>query len=183
MRKIVIATSLGAALLAGGVNDAHGRSRTAPACVQLRKLRSVFPAATTVGLTWRSAIKIQPARAPVFAGRCGAFWTTYKGPDGKTVDVEVTLYKTAKSVSAPLAEPMMGGVHVLPNGARVRTSGPDPGSVNGTPSSSTSAASAFRRIFIESVSISTSLKPLRISGHLRIHRLIENRFAGLGAGH
>jgi hypothetical protein len=152
-------------------------------CTQLGHLRSVFPAAGGVGFTQRDGIKVQEARQPVWPGRCGAFWTTYSGSttsgDKETVDVTVTLYKSTKGVDAAFAEPQKGAVHVLANGSRVRTGGPSPGSVNGTPSSSTVAASAFRNLFIESISISTTMTPVPVSEELRLHRLIENRFARL----
>jgi hypothetical protein len=158
---------------------AYSRPLSAPACMQLGKLKRVFPAANAVGSTGRSHIKVQEARAPVFPGRCGAFRTTYTLSNGEGMDVGVTLYKTARDVGAPLAEPAAGVVHVLPNGARVRYSGPDRGSVDGTPSSSILVVSAFRRLFISSTSISTSMKPVPISDQLRLHRRIENRFARL----
>lgn len=161
---------------------AHSQPLTAPPCKQLGELKRVFPAANAVGFTRRSGIKTQQARAPVFPGRCGAFWTTYTSPNGEGMDVGVTLYKTATDVSAPLAEPAAGVMHVLLNGARVRYSGPDPLGVNGTPASETFAASAFRRLFISSISISTSMRPVPISEQLRLHRRIEHRFARLVAG-
>jgi hypothetical protein len=151
--------------------------------MQLANLKRVFPVARAVGFRGRSRIKIQGPRAPVWPGRCGAFWTTYAFFSGKGVDVEVTLYKTARDLAAPLAEPAAGEIHVLPNGARVRYSGPDPVGVDGTPASSTFVASAFRRLFISSISISTSMTPVPISVQLRIHRRIENRFARLVAKH
>jgi hypothetical protein len=166
-----------------GSADAQARARTASACKQLGKLKSVFPTASAVGYAGRSGIKFQEARSPVWPGRCGGFWTTYTLSNGQGMDVGLDLYKTARETAAPLSEPLAGEVHVLPNGARVRYSGPDPGSVNGTPSSSTFAASAFRRLFIESISISTSMQPVPISEQLRLHRIIENRFARLVAKH
>ena len=182
-RALVVVVGLGSALLAADFADAGGRSTTTNGCAPLARLETVFPAARAVGFTGRTRIKVQEARSPVFPGRCGAFWTTYTGLDGKRMDVDVTLYKTAKDVGAPLAEPLAGTVHLLPNGARVRYSGPDPGSVNGTPSSSIFVVSAFRRLFIGSVSISTSMKPVSISGQLRIHRDIENGYTRLVATH
>jgi hypothetical protein len=162
---------------------AQGRLAIAPGCVELGKLKAVFPAARAVGFTQRHQIMVQKARAPVFPGRCGAFWTTYKGDHGKTTDVIVTLYKASKDVGAALTEsPYLGAIHRLSNGARVRT-GSSHGSVNGTPSSSTDALSAFRKLFIESTSISASMTPVANSVQLRIHRQIENAFARLQVTH
>jgi hypothetical protein len=163
----------------GGVNGAQGRPMIAAGCLQLGELKRAFPAAKAVGFTGRSRIKIQEAREPVFAGRCGAFWTTYTGLHGKTVDVGVTLYKTSRDVGAPLAEPLAGKGRVLPNGARVVTIRPTRVYVNGTPASEAFADSAFRRLFISSESISTAMSPVRKSVQLRIHRRIENGFVRL----
>jgi hypothetical protein len=162
-----------------GVKGAQGRPIIRPGCLQLGELERTFPAAEALGFTGGSRIKIQEARAPVYAGRCGAFWATYTGPHGKTVDVGVTLYKTSRDVGAPLAEPLAGKVRVLPNGARVLASGPIRVYVNGTPASETFADSAFRRLFISSESISTAMSPVRKSVQLRIHRRIENGFVRL----
>ena len=161
---------------------AQGRPGSAPGCAELGKLKAVFPAARAVGFTQRHQIMVQAARDPVFPGRCGAFWTTYKGRHGKEMDVMVTLYKASKDVRAALAEPAFGEIHRLSNGARVRT-GSFHGAVNGTPSLSTNAVSAFRKLFISSTSISTSMTPVAISVQLRIHRHIENAFARLQVTH
>ena len=100
----VIVVGLGSALLAADFADAGARSRPVQGCGPLGRLESVFPAPNAAGFTARSRIKIQPARDPVWPGRCGAFWTTYTGPHGKNVDVAVTLYQASKNVGAPLAE-------------------------------------------------------------------------------
>jgi len=162
-------------LTPGGLNVTPGRSAAVAGCAQLGKLKSVFPAARAAGLTERLPVKVEPARQPVWPGRCGAFWTTYRG-DGRTVDVDVTLYKTPHDVSAALAEPMFGATHILANGARIRTLGPSAPGVAGFAGTSTSVVSAFRNLFISSLSISTSMRPVSISAQLRMHRLIENAF-------
>jgi hypothetical protein len=162
---------------------ADTRSATASGCTQLGELKRLFPAARAVGFAGRSGIKYQEARSSASPGRCGGFWTTYTLSNGEGMDVGIDLYKTARDAGRALAEPAASGVHVLPNGARVRYSGPDPGSVDGTPSSSTFVVSAFRRLNISSISISTSMKPVPISEQLRLHRRIENRFARLVAEH
>jgi hypothetical protein len=182
MRAIVMLAGLVAVIVASNVDVAQGRPGTAIGCMQLSNLKSVFPAGRVVGFTERLQIKVEPARQPVWPGRCGAFWTTYRG-DGKTVDVAVTLYETSKDEGAALAEPRMGAVHALSTGARVRTRGPSSGSVGGTTASSTGVVSAFRNLFIVSTSISTSMTPVLVSVQLRIHRLIENTFARLHATH
>ena len=114
----------------------------------------------------------------MFPGRCGAFWATYESK-GESVDIAVTLYRNSSDVAPALAEPLYGLVRVLANGARIRTYGPSAGSVDGTPSSSYGAVSAFRNLFISSTSISTRMTPVPASAQLRIHRLVENGFARL----
>jgi hypothetical protein len=181
---VVAAVWLAAVIVGGDLEVAQGRPTTVVGCAQLGNLKTLFPAARAAGFAERQAIKVQEARQPVWPGRCGAFWTTYKSR-GKTVDVSVTLYKTPKDVDAALAEPQAGRVHVRPNGARDRSAGPSPGSVSGTPSSSIFAVSAFRNLFISSTSISTSFDepPVRVSAQLRLHRLIEDAFARLQQKH
>ena len=162
-----------AAAAAGDSNVTQGRPTRVIGCAQLAQLEKVFPIAKAAGFTGRLQIRTQYPREPVSPGRCGGFWTTYKGA-GSTVDVELTLYRSSKDVGAALAEPLYGRVHVLPNGARVRILGPSPVSVNGMAGASTGAVSAFRDLFIGSISISTSMKPVPVMVQLRIHRLIEN---------
>jgi hypothetical protein len=178
---VIVSLAVLGGFVAGGPAAAQAEQLTHNRCMQLSKVRSLFPAAHAVGFTGRSPITYQPARDDG-PGYCSADWTTYSG-DGQSVDVNVTLYKTAKDVSAAFAELWVSGVHVLRNGARVRTSGPQPADIDGTPASATSAYSAFRKLFIESDSISTSMTPVPIAAQLKIHRRIENAFARLGARH
>jgi hypothetical protein len=117
------------------------------------------------------------ARVPIWPGRCGAFWTTYEG-NGASIDVSVTLYATSHDVRAALAEPALGPVRVLPNGARVRTREPVAGSANNTPSSETVVVSAFRNLFITTVSELTA--PVPIAAQLRIHQRIYAAAHSLG---
>jgi hypothetical protein len=166
-----------------GIGFARCGGPQRPACMPSGKLDRVFPTARAVGFTGRSRIRVEAARPPVFPGRCSAVWTTYTGPHGKKLDVDVTLYKSSRDVGAPLTESLAGKVDLLPNGARVRTNGPTRGSVYGTPDSSTSTVSAFRRLFISSISISKTMRPVPNSVQLRIHRRIENGFARLDATH
>ncbi len=177
MRAFAMAAGVATAvIIAGNFNVAQGRPTRLSGCTQLRYLKNVFPTAKAAGFTERHQIQVEGPRQPVFPGRCGAFWTTYKS-GGKSMDIAVTLYKNALDVAPALAEARIGPVHVLANGARIRTVGPSAGSVNGTPSSATGAESGFRDLFISSTSISTRLTPLPVSAQLRIHRLIENTFA------
>ena len=148
---------------------AHARPYGATRCAQLSRLKSVFPSARSIGFLDRHRIRVQEARAPIWSGRCGAFWTTYEGM-GASIDLSITLYATPHDVLAPLAEPLVGTVRVLPNGARVRTHGPDPTSVNNTPGSVTWVLSAYRNVFISSNSTSVGPPPVTVARQLSIHR-------------
>jgi hypothetical protein len=182
MRAIAAAAAAAAIVVSGDVNVARGRPTTVIGCPLLAQLKNVFPTAKAAGFTERLQTLAQYPRHPVYPGRCGAFWTTYKG-DGESMEIGVTLYKTSAEVAPALAEPSYGPVHVLANGARIRTDGPSPGSVNGTASSSTGAVTAFRNLFISSGSISTRLTPVPVAAQLRIHRLVENTFARIRLTH
>ena len=188
MRTTTLLAGILVVLVAGAHNAAQGSAGpqripelppepgTATGCAELGKVKSAFPAPKTIGFTERDQIAPQPARQPIRPGRCGAFWTTYNG-DGKSVNISVTLYRSPQDVAAALAEPQFGPVHLLANGARVRTAGPSSASVNGTPASATGAASAFGNIFISSTSISTAMTPVPVAAQLRIHHLIETALA------
>jgi hypothetical protein len=155
---------------------------TSTNCEHLRLLKNVFPRATVVRFQLRRRIAPRSARGPIWPGRCGAFGTTYLGyrGTGASVDVSVTLYKTRGDLTAPLAEPAYGPVQRPPNGGRVRTGGPLPVSVNGAPGTETGVVSAYRNIFISSVSISLARTPVPISAQLRIHHRIKAAFRALG---
>jgi hypothetical protein len=181
MRAILSVAGVLAVLAAGNHDVAQG-GVAATGCTALGKLKSVFPAAATIRFAERLQIKPQGARQPIWPGRCGAFWTTYK-VNGRAIDVSVTLYKTSRHVGAALAETQFGDVHVLPNGARVRTLGQAPANVNGVPALTAAAVSAFRNLFISSISIATAMKPVPVAVQLRIHHGIETAFARLLATH
>ena len=102
-------------------------------CSQRNVLKTVFPAATTVGFTQRATVRFQSPRAPVWPGRCVGWWTEYEhlAADGTQIDyldVGVTLYRTPAQALVALREPAFAQVRVLSNGAKVRTSA-DGGSV------------------------------------------------------
>ena len=175
MRASVVAAVFASTIVAGSFDDAQGKTRTTIGCMQDKTLIGMFPTAGKAGFARRSHIEFQGARKPIYPGRCSAFWTTYSVRPGESVDVSVTLYKSAKNLSAPLAEATIGPVHRRSNGARVRT-GKGSGSVNGAPSKNTYVESAFRKIFITGISISTAGTPVPISAQLRLHRLIENAY-------
>jgi hypothetical protein len=124
---------------------------------------------------------VRHPRVP-FPGQCGGVSTTYRAyRTGRgDIDISVTEYKTASDLAAPLAEPAFGRTRTQPNGARVRTLGPVPANVNGTPARETGVVSAYRRILISSISISLAKTPVPIAAQLRVHRRIEAAFRALG---
>jgi hypothetical protein len=181
--RVLVATAV--ATVVASAPLAHAGPNGTGRCTELSRLKSVFPSAKSIGFRVRRQIRSQGARAPIWPGRCGAFWTTYEG-NGAPTDVTVTLYATAHNVLAALAEPLYGAVQVLPNGARVRTSGPAPVNVNGAPGSSTGVVSAFRNLFISSGSIDVSTSadptatPVPIAVQLHIHRRMYAAARSLG---
>jgi hypothetical protein len=86
------------------------------------------------------------------------------------MDILVALYATSHDVNAALLEPAFGPVLPQANGARVRTMGL-PGNVG--------AVSAYRNIFISSVSINAPRKTIPVAAQLRVHRAIETSFRSL----
>jgi hypothetical protein len=167
----------------GALGSAHAAgSAQAIGCMKASTLKRVFPPGGRAGFAGHDRLKVQGARQPIYPGRCSAFWTTYSVRPGEAVDVSVTLYKNAEDLSAPLAEAQIGPVHRASNGARFRT-WEGSGSVNGTPSKEIDVDSAYRKIFISGISISTAGTPVPIPMQLRLHRLIENAFARMQAAH
>jgi hypothetical protein len=170
-------------LAAAGLGAASAGPAGATGCSQLDKMASVFPSAKRVGFIKRDAVKREHARDPIWPGWCGRryWWTTYTARK-TSVDVSVALYASAHDVGAALAEPAYpayGLVQVQSNGSRVRAMGPALGSVNGAPSSDIGVVSAYRNLFVSSLSISTRKTPVPIAAQLRIHRAIETAFRSL----
>ena len=177
--KRFVLTATFVLLVAGSLGVAPARPNAAKSCAQLGRLKTVLPEATSVGFRLRRTISRQGARAPIWPGRCGAFWTTYED-NGAAVDVSITLYETPRALAAPLAEPAYGPIRVLPNGARIRTIGPVVIGVDSEPAGQTGVVSAYRNIFISSTSISLRKTPVPIAAQLRLHRAIEIAFRSIG---
>lgn len=182
MNRFAIAATF-ALLATASLDVAPALPNADKTCTHLGGLKAVLPQATTVGFRVRQAIRPQAARAPIWPGRCGGFWTTYEG-SGAPIDVSVALYETPRAVAAPLAEPGPGPIRVLRNGARVRVfSGEvcranysDPGCVPA--GRSTVVVSAYRRIFIHSTSVGKT--PASSAAQLRLHRAIQAAFRSMG---
>ena len=183
MKPLLLATALAAsAVLVGTLQVGTAEPYAATGCHQLSRLETVFPRATAAGFRGRQPISLVRARQPIWPGRCGGFFTIYRRykTGGADVDISVTLYKAARDLAAPLGEASFGPVRTQPNGARARTLGPVPVSVNGASASETGVASAYRRVFISSVSISLAKTPVPVAAQLRLHRQIEAAFRALG---
>ena len=144
VRAAAIATTTSLVALVGAC-VAVGQPSSGGACLQRQSVKSVFPAATRVGFSKRSSVKVQGARAPIWPGRCVGWWTEYEhranGVQVDYVDVVVTLYKTHRQALVALHEPAFGPARVLPNGASVRVAS-DGGSV----------ASVIRNVMVSSTS-------------------------------
>jgi hypothetical protein len=183
VKPLLLASALAAsAALVGTIQVGTAEPYASTSCHQFGQLKSVFPRATAAGFRGRQPISRVRPRAPIWPGRCGGFSTIYRRykTGGAELDISVTLYKTAGDLAAPLGEPSFGPGRTLRNGARVRTLGPVPVSVNGGAGSETAVASAYRRIFISSVSISRAKTPVPVAAQLRVHREIEAAFRALG---
>ncbi len=161
-----------ALLAAGTVSVASAAETNASSCSQREAIKSVFPAAKTVGFSHRGPIKFQEPRAPVWPGRCVGWWTEYQHfADGKQVDyvdAGITLYRTHAQALFALREPAFGSVRVLSNGARVRVSADGSGVV-----------SVIRNVMISSTSSYASagsggVPELPLSTLMKIHRRIQS---------
>jgi hypothetical protein len=146
-------------------------------CVRVGTLKTVFPAAVTVGFTARGSIRHQAPRGFVWPGRCDGWWTTYTHARLSS-DVSITLYDTPRQALAALSEPAYGQQRSLPNGAHVRTLITTP-IINGVRSGQTGfVASAYRNVFISSTGrCSPPPGACRgtdaIADEMRIHRRIH----------
>jgi hypothetical protein len=157
-------------------SSAKGVTTQASGCGSLDALKTAFPEATEVGFTKRQPIRLQPARAPVWPGRCVGWWTTYRqGSPG--VDVSLTLYKTHEQAVAALSEAAYGPVESLANGALVRKHR-GPAAVNGVPKRSVGLVSVYRNVFSSSLSIAD--KPISLAAQLALHRRIDEGVLALG---
>ena len=169
-KVFVVALAAAFALLGGGtVSVASTAETNASSCSQRITIKTVFPAAKTVGFSHRSPIKFQEPRAPVWPGRCVGWWTEYQHfVDGKRVDyvdAGITLYRTHAQALFALREPAYGPVRVLSNGARVRVSADGSG-----------VASVVRNVMIGSYASAGSggVPELPLSTLMKIHRRIQS---------
>ena len=111
-----ISTLLAAALLGSATTDSG--------CAQTASMKTVFPAARTVGWTTRSPVERVGRREPKWPGWCGNWTAKYTGLPGRPsafAEVRVSLYKTPQQALVALAEPAFGPVQMLANGVRTRT--------------------------------------------------------------
>jgi hypothetical protein len=93
-------------------------------CDQAAVMKTVFPAARTVGFTTRSAVTRVGRREPKWPGWCGNWTAKYTGLRGRPsafAEVRVSLYRTPRDGLLALEEPAFGPVQMLPNGLRTRT--------------------------------------------------------------
>ena len=145
-------------------------------CEKFEALKTAFPEASEVAFAERESIKRQGKRSPVWPGRCGAWWTTYRQGSAR-VDVSLTLYKTHEQALVALEEPAYGPVERLSTGALVRTNR-SPASVDGVPKKSASVVSVYRNVFYSSTSIED--EPISVSAQIRLHRRIDEGVLAVG---
>jgi hypothetical protein len=169
----VLTVALGATIATTSVTVAM--PVRSPGCSQFQALKRVFPHASAIGFTAREPVTRGALRAPVWPGTCAKWFTRYRrGSD--EIEVSLTLYRTHKQALVALAEPSLGPVEVLPNGALARR-GSSPTSTNGVAAQFAGIVSVYRNVFISSLSIAHN--PVRLATQMRLHRGIHARVLGL----
>lgn len=163
-----------AALLFVTVSVAAATPTSVRRCAQFEALKKVFPKATAVGFTSRTAVRREAPREPVWPGRCAAWSAEYRAQLAYA-DTSLTLYRTHKQALVALAEPAYGPVKRLANGALVRTDD-SPAWVNGVQKRAVGVVSVYRNVFISSLSIAK--QPISLPSQLRFHRRMH---AGVAA--
>ena len=147
---------------------------SAPGCAQFQVLKRVFPKATAVGLTSRTAVRREAPRDPVFPGYCATWFAEYSGHDVAAViyelanaDTSLTVYRTHTQALRAF-EQTSGPVKRLANGALVHTSNKPHG--NGQ-RRAVNVVSVYRNVVINSLSIAVT--PILTAQQLRLHRRID----------
>lgn len=116
-----------------------------------------------VAFTERESIGPYGQRGTAWPGRCAGWRTTYSLGSAE-VEIAMTLYKTHKQALTALAEPALGPVEKLSNGALVRKRRGRI-SIAGVPARHWLVASVYRNVF--SISTSTADKPISLSAQSR----------------
>jgi len=146
-------------------------------CAQRKALKKVFPKATAVGFTTRTAVTRggNPARSMrIFAdspGTCGGWETEYRQLD-HSVWIGLGLYRTHKQAMAAFTKASSDPTSLLADGAHVRyIDGPT--YVNGVQERDV-VQTVYRNVFISSGEIAEIAEdPLPFAAQLRLHRRIH----------
>ena len=124
VRLVGVSTGIVGLAVAVVVSAASASMTVGKDCAQPATIKAVFPTAKALGFSRRGPTTFQPARAPVWPGRCLGWWVEYQrlGPAGvqSYADVGVTLYRTHAQALTALSEPLDVPTRTLPDGARVR---------------------------------------------------------------
>jgi len=151
------------------------------ACGKFEALKAAFPEASEVAFTERESIGPYGQRGTAWPGRCAGWRTTYSVGSAE-VEIAMTLYKTHKQALTALAEPALGPVEKLSNGALVRKRRGRI-SIAGVPARHWLVASVYRNVFSISTSTapsSTADKPISLSAQIALHRRFHEGVLALG---
>jgi hypothetical protein len=170
--------SIFVAVAAGGTTNSAKRTSRASAsgCGQRKALKKVFPKATAVGFTTRTAITRggnPPRSMEIFdwPGTCGGWETEYRQLD-HSVWIGLGLYRTHKQAMAALTEATSieappGPTFLLADGAHVRYID-GTARVKGVQERDVGVETVYRNVFICSGEIAED--PFPLVAQLRLHR-------------
>jgi hypothetical protein len=162
------------AVLFATVSVAAATPTSASGCAQLKALKKVFPKATAVGFTTRTAVTRggNPPRSMeifVWPGICGGWETEYRQLD-HSVWIGLGLYRTHKQAMAAFTEATSGPTFLLADGAHVRYID-GTADVNGVQERDVGVETVYRNVFVSS--LETAEDPFPLAGQLRLHRRIH----------
>jgi len=167
------------AVLFATVSVAAATPTSASGCAQRKALKKVFPKATAVGFTTRTAVTRggNPPRSMeifLWPGICGGWETEYRQLD-HSVWIGLGLYRTHKQAMAALTEATSieappGPTFLLADGAHVRYID-GTANVNGVQERDVGVETVYRNVFISSGEIAED--PFPLAAQLRLHRRIH----------
>jgi hypothetical protein len=163
------------AVLFATVSVAAATPTSASGCAQRKALKKVFPKATAVGFTTRTAVTRggNPPRSMLIftdrPGTCGGWETEYRQLD-HSVWIGLGLYRTHKQAMAAFTEATSGPTFLLADGAHVRYID-GTANVNGVQERDVGVQTVYRNVFISSGEIAED--PFPLAAQLRLHRRIH----------
>jgi hypothetical protein len=163
------------AVLFATVSVAAATPKSASGCAQRKALKKVFPKATAVGFTTRTAVTRggnPPRSMRIFEdspGTCGGWETEYRQLD-HSVWIGLGLYRTHKQAMAAFTQAADGPTFLLADGAHVRYID-GTAYVNGVQERDVGVQTVYRNVFISSGEIDED--PFPLAAQLRLHRRIH----------